>query len=165
MSNELKAEMISGLRRFAKSVMVISCAYKGERFAMSATAVSEVSLDPPSMLICINRETKIYKALSQGTSFCINMLQSGQEDIARNCGGERQGEDRFLSGNWENNKDNIPFLGDAQANFFCRNEGGTSFGTHDIFIGIVTLVKTLDAVDPLIYVDGLYMPISLSSEV
>jgi len=162
MSDLLKDEMITGLRRYAKSVMVISCQYKSERFAMSATAVSEVSLDPPSMLICINRETQIFSALSQGVSFCINMLQSQQEDIARNCGGGLQGEARFSVGDWQV-KDEVPFLNGAQVNFFCENKGGQSVGTHDVFIGEVRSVSILNVIDPLLYVDGLYVPMRLSS--
>lgn len=155
MSIVLQDEMISALRRYAKSVMVISCASQNGRFAMSATAVSEVSIDPPSMLVCINRSTKIFPSMASGGLFCINMLQSRQEDIARNCGGLLQGEDRFSVGDWAD-YDNIPYLQDAQANFFCRTAQSHSFGTHDIFIGEVIYISMLEIIDPLVYVDGSY---------
>lgn len=160
MSDALHAEMIDGLRRYAKSVMVISCKSGKERFAMSATAVSEVSLDPPSMLVCINRMTKIFPSISGGAAFCINMLHAGQEDIARNCGGMLQGEERFSVGDWADHN-NIPYLRDAQANFFCNTAQSHSFGTHDIFIGEVTKISVAQNVDPLVYVDGLYTAMKL----
>ncbi len=160
MNDALQDKMISGLRRYAKSVMIISCAAEGERFAMSATAVSEVSLDPPSMLVCINRLTKIFPSMSSGALFCINMLQSHQEDIARNCGGLLQGEDRFSVGDWSDH-DNIPYLQGAQANFFCKTAQSHSFGTHDIFIGEVIELSVAEGVDPLVYVDGLYRAMKL----
>ena len=163
-SNLLKSDMIMALRRFARTVMVISCAHHGERFAMSATAVSEVSVEPPSMLICINRETKIFPALSAGSRFCINMLRAGQADIAQNCGGLLRGEERFSLGDWSSDANQTPYLRDAQANFFCENKGGNSIGTHDIFIGEVKALNIMDSVDPLIYVDGLYQPMRLSSD-
>lgn len=159
----LKSEMILALRRFARTVMVISCAHQGQRFAMSATAVSEISVEPPSMLICVNRGAKIFPALSDGANFCINMLHSGQAEIAKNCGGLRSGEDRFSVGDWQVDADQTPYLRDAQANFFCENKGGNSIGTHDIFIGAIRALNLIDHVDPLIYVDGLYQPITLSS--
>lgn len=158
----LKSEMILALRRFARTVMVISCAHDGQRFAMSATAVSEVSVEPPTMLICVNRGTKIFPALSAGSKFCINMLHSGQTEIARNCGGLLNGENRFSTGDWSVDKNQTPYLRDAQANFFCENKGGNSIGTHDIFIGEINALNMMDQVDPLIYVDGLYQPITLS---
>ncbi len=161
--NPLKSDMILALRRFARTVMVISCAHQGERFAMSATAVSEVSVEPPSMLICINRGTKIFPALSVGERFCINMLHAGQADIARNCGGLLSGEHRFSAGNWTDDAYQTPYLRDAQANFFCENKGGNSIGTHDIFIGEISTINIMDRVDPLIYVDGIYQPIILPS--
>lgn len=165
MSAELQSKMILGLRRFAKSVMVISCEHEGLRFAMSATAVSEVSMDPPSMLICVNRSTKIFPALSNGASFCINMLHASQEDIARNCGGGLTGDERFSVGDWQVNDHQTPYLADAQANFFCTNMGGNSFGTHDVFIGEVLRVHVADGVDPLIYVDGQYLPMVMGEAV
>lgn len=160
MSDDLNAKMILGLRRFAKSVMVISCEFEGHKYAMSATAVSEVSLDPPSMLVCINHNAKIFSAMQNGAPFCINMLQTGHKDVAQACGGAKQGEDRFSIGDWRE-QDDIPYLHGAQANFFCSNAQAQTFGTHDIFIGVVTKVLVEDSVDPLVYIDGLYLPIQL----
>lgn len=148
--------MLFALRRFAKSVMVVSCEHGGTRYAMSATAVSEVSLDPPTMLICVNRQTNLFGALSEGADFAINILHSGQEEIARNCGGAVRGEERFAVGAWENGEGGPPYLSDAQASFICRQVKFVEHGTHGIFLGEVQAVHVLDAVDPLIYVDGRY---------
>ena len=41
-----------GLRRLAKAVVVITCRHDGQRYAMAATAVSELSMEPPSLMIC-----------------------------------------------------------------------------------------------------------------
>lgn len=160
MSAELQSKMLLGLRRFAKSVTVITCQHEGIRFAMSATAVSEVSIEPPSMLICINRGAKMSPIMHEGEFFCINMLHSGQENIARNCGGVMSGEDRFSVGDWRNDENDTPYLADAQVNFFCQNRSVNAFGTHDIFIGEVMKLYVADAIDPLIYADGQYLPIA-----
>lgn len=146
-----------GLRRYAKSVMVITCTHEGVRYAMSATAVSELSLDPPAMLICVNRSAGLHPALSAGADFAINMLHAGQEHIARNCGGGLRGEERFSEGDWQVSDFGPPILGDAQAYFVCRQEQRIDHGTHSIFIGRVVAAHAAENIDPLIYVDGRYI--------
>ena len=145
------------LRRFAKSVMVVSCEHQGVRYAMSATAVSELSLDPPTMLVCVNVGASMHMPLSAGADFAINMLHGGQEQIARNCGGALRGEERFSAGDWQTSAFGPPYLADAQASFICRLVNRVDHGTHSVFIGEVELAMAADVVDPLVYVDGRYL--------
>lgn len=146
----------SALRRLARAVTVITCRHDGDRFAMAATAVSEVSLDPPSMLVCVNQSASVYAPLSAGAAFCINILHSSHEQISVLCGGGAKGDARFAAGNWLESEAGVPFLSDAQGNLFCRTEQSMLYGTHAIFIGRVTQVSFDPLVDPLIYVDGRY---------
>jgi flavin reductase (DIM6/NTAB) family NADH-FMN oxidoreductase RutF len=146
-----------GLRRFAKSVMVVSCRHDGVRYAMSATAVSELSLDPPTMLVCVNQSASVHAPLAAGADFAINMLHAGQEQIARNCGGALRGEERFDEGDWQTSDFGPPYLADAQASFVCRLINRIDHGTHSIFVGEVLAATAADRVDPLIYVDGRYL--------
>jgi flavin reductase (DIM6/NTAB) family NADH-FMN oxidoreductase RutF len=162
---QLVADMLQGLRRFAKSVMVISCEKDGQRYAMSATAVSEISLDPPTMLICVNRSATMHIPLLEGADFAINMLHAGQEQISRNCGGEKRGEERFDLGDWQASPYGPPVLADAQAYFVCRQAQRVETGTHSIFIGEVVAAFADDRVDPLVYVDGGYLaPLSAAAK-
>jgi flavin reductase (DIM6/NTAB) family NADH-FMN oxidoreductase RutF len=149
--------MVQGLRRFAKSVMVVSCEHNGIRYAMSATAVSELSLDPPTMLICVNRSANMYGPLLNGADFTINMLHAGQEYIARNCAGALRGEERFTQGDWQKSEFGPPILADAQAYFVCRQEQRIDHGTHSVFIGEVVGAHSADGVNSLVYVDGQYL--------
>ncbi len=155
--HELSANMLTALRRYAKSVMVISSRHEGVRYAMAATAVCEVSLDPPAMLVCVNRKTSMHAPLTAGADFAVNMLHGGQEQIARNAGGGVSVEDRFLLGDWREDVLGIPYLADAQASFICRNARSLEFGTHTIFIGEVAAAHAADHIDPLVYVDGRYI--------
>ena len=91
-STALVDDMLRGLRRFAKTVMVVSCELDGRRYAMSATAVSEVSLDPPTMLICVNRDATLHIPLLAGVDFAINLLDADTKNrsraiVAANCAG------------------------------------------------------------------------------
>jgi flavin reductase (DIM6/NTAB) family NADH-FMN oxidoreductase RutF len=156
-NQDVATNMRLGLRRFAKSVMVISCVSEGTRYAMSATAVSELSLDPPTMLICINQSASLHTPLSAGADFAINMLHTGQEHIARNCAGALRGEARFDEGDWQTSDFGPPILSDAQAYFVCRQEKRIDHGTHSVFIGEVVAAHAAEAIDPLVYVNGSYL--------
>lgn len=155
-SADIAAQMRAGLRRFAKAVVVITAQHGDQRYAMAATAVSELSMDPPSMLICVNRTASIHAPLAAGADFCLNILHSSQEAISAVCSGGEKGELRFQQGAWATSGGGLPYLEDAQASFMCRNDRAIDYGTHTVFIGLVDEVLTSGAVDPLVYVDGRY---------
>lgn len=150
------AQLRLALRRLAKAVVVITSIKDGQRFAMSATAVSELSIDPASMLICVNRTASLHPPLNEGAPFCINILHSSQQEIANVCAGKVKGEARFETGNWGATADGVPYLKDCQASIACVNEKSVDYGTHTIFIGRVNEVHLDGTVDPLVYVDGRY---------
>lgn len=147
------------LRRLARSVAVITCQHDGRPFAMAATAITEVSLEPPSLLVCVNRSARFYEPLSAGADFCVNLLQRSHEPISRVCSGEATGEARFNFGHWSSDAGAPPRLKDAQASFFCRSVWQKDHGTHGIFIGEIISVAVNGPVDPLIYLDGRYIDV------
>lgn len=154
-----------GLRRLAKAVVVITCQHGGERFAMTATAVSELSMEPPSLLICVNRSASLHAPLSAKAGFCVNVLHRDHADISTLCSGKAKGEARFALGQWRtDDASGIPYLADAQASFLCRHEQSHEYGTHCIVIGLVEKVLMHGNVDPLVYVDGTYSHVCLPAK-
>ncbi|MGE4431375.1 MAG: flavin reductase family protein [Sphingobium sp.] len=154
---DLATALKTAMRGFAQSVVIVTTIDdKGGRYAMAATAVTPLSMDPPSMLICVNRTVSSYAILEGGANFCLNILGAGQEDIARCCGGAAKGEDRFAVGQWETDDHGLPYAVDAQAVIVCHQRQRVSHGSHDIFIGDVQSVRLSGTVDPLVYLDGAY---------
>lgn len=154
-SLSVAGQMKEGLRRFARSVVVISARDRERRYAMTATAVTELSLDPPSLIICVNQAATMFGPLSVGASFCVNILDKVQQDISIACSGSLGGEERFGVGRWEESQ-GVPYLCDAQVSFICRNDRSLVHGTHGLFIGQVLEVHSRSGTDPLIYMDGRY---------
>lgn len=149
------------MRRMAASVSIVSAADAGGRgYAMTATAVTSVSLEPPSLLVCVNQQAGIYGALEQGRPFCINILNGKQRALAELCSQGPQTRDRFAIGQWQNNAAGIPYLPDAQANIFCINDKSLCYASHTIFIGRVESVTMHGEVSPLIYLDGTYLAVN-----
>jgi flavin reductase (DIM6/NTAB) family NADH-FMN oxidoreductase RutF len=154
----LSGKIKEALRRHAKAVVVISCQHASTRYAMAATATVELSLEPPSLLICVNKSASIHRPLSSGgaAKFCVNILRSNQQDIAAICSGKVKGEARFGTGNWAFDDEGTPYLADAQACFFCELDGGFEYGTHVVYVGAIKAVDTNGEVDPLVYANRAY---------
>ncbi|HEY0941470.1 MAG TPA: flavin reductase family protein [Steroidobacter sp.] len=157
---DLAKQMREAMRRMAASVAVVSSRRAGERYAMAASAVTSLSLDPPSLLVCINREASIYPVLAAGSRFCINVLSAAHEAVSAACSGARKGEARFAVGDWRDDSDTgTPYLGDAQASLICSMDAVHQYGTHGIVIGLVERVLLHGEVNPLIYLNGRYRSI------
>lgn len=155
-ADSVAAELRMGLRRLAKAVVIITSEHAGVRYAMAATAVSELSMEPPSLLACVNHGASLALPLQAEADFSINILHSSHADLSSLCSGPAKGEARFTLGNWQFRDDGLPYIGDAQATFFCRHAALYSHGSHFVVIGNVTAVRTTGLIDPLIYVDGRY---------
>jgi flavin reductase len=144
------------MRSFASTVSIISCASDGCRYGMSATAITSLSIDPPSLLVCINKSTATHRILSRGGRFCVNVLRSVQSELSRAFSGQQKGQDRFRLGNWRETEDGLPYLVDAQANMFCEVSRIIDYTTHTIFVAQVYFATAQGDVDPLLYQDGKY---------
>jgi len=152
---ELMANAKLALRRLASSVSVVTCRHDGRNYAMTATAVSALSMEPPSMLVCVNRSAAFHGALNGASEFVINILRRTHVDISRLCSGGASPESRFNVGNWDMHAP-APILIDAQAAIICRKDKALEYGTHTVFMGRIISTAMNGDVDPLIYVDGQY---------
>src|SRR5438034_7295181 len=100
LNDQLAAQTKLALRRLASAVAVVTCRDGEARHAMTATAVNAMSMQPPSMIVCVNRSTAFHAAISRASNFAINILHRRQEQISVGCGGKARGEDRFGLGGW-----------------------------------------------------------------
>lgn len=163
--NNAASGLLSAMRRFASSVTVISVkGPDGQRNAITATSPTSVSMEPPSMLFCVHRESSLASALSEGSGFCINVLADDQEDIARTCASKLKGEERFDVGDWRESETGTPWLANAEAAIVCSVAQVVPFGSHDIVIGTVDAVHIGDPRDPLVYFDGRYRTVTESEK-
>ena len=144
------------LRRLAGAVVVITTRQDGVRHAMAATAVNALSMDPPSMLACVNKSASIHDQLAKGGYFALNILGQDHVEVSHCCGGKVKGEARFEEGDWDDSGP-VPVLNDAQAAIILKADGQFTYGSHSIFVGKVEEVRVHDGkIDPLIYLNGSY---------
>ena len=86
------------MRRYIYSVSIMSNKDdNGNSNAITVSSVTSISMDPPSLLICINKTSRIHDSLQIGSKFCINLLKKDQEDLSNICSDEESYEKRFKS--------------------------------------------------------------------
>ena len=147
------------MRRVASTVNIITICVDGQPYGITATAVSSLSMDPPSLLVCINRAAFVHAKMEDSTHFGVNVLHRDQEPLATMFADRAQHALRFAAG-WETDGSSPPRLIDAQASIRCRRIDSHAFGTHSIFIGQVEDSTVRDDVLPLVYVDGRYSSVA-----
>ena len=141
------------MRRMAATVNVISICVDGTPMGITATAVSAVSMDPPSLLVCVNQTASLHPWIGDAMHFNVNVLHRDQAEVATIFADRKLEAQRFIRG-WENDCLTPPRLRNAQATILCRRTDHHRFGTHSIFIGVVEDVVIREEVDPLVYLDG-----------
>jgi flavin reductase len=161
MSGEgLQQDFRLAMRRVASTVAIVSAQREGERHGTTATSVTSISMDPPSLLVCFNQTSRLHDFLSSQDRFCINVLHTANLDIARIFSSNASAAERFAIGHWQNDGEGMPYLADAQANLFCQKEQEITYGSHTIFIGRVLRALAREDISPLVYRDGRYSSVA-----
>lgn len=156
MGNQSSDDFRQCMRRLAATVCIISCEHDGARFGITVTSVTSLSMDPMSILACINQSASIRPHLRDAGRYCVNLLNQSQASISSRFSGAVPAAERFDAGAWLRSDDGIPYLADAQANIFCEIDEAFGYSTHDIIIGRVIRSRCAAEVSPLLYQDGKY---------
>ena len=143
------------MRSYVYSVSIMSNIDDNKNLnAITVSSVTSVSIDPPSLLVCINKTAGIHDSIIKDSKFCINLLKKSQQDISNLCSTFQEEENRFKNDKWDTT--DIPFLKNAQANIFCKVDKLTSYHTHTIVVGLVENANHAEDISTLTYVDGKY---------
>lgn len=149
-----------GMRALAGAVcVVVTDGADGAPLGLTATAVTSLSADPPSLLVCVNRSASIAAALTEGARFTVNVLAASQQDVAQAFGGQRvaKGVARFAFGGWVRAGSEALLLAGANVSFECTVAQVSDWATHHIVIGEVADVHLANPQQQaLIYHDGHY---------
>lgn len=148
---------LSAMRQVASGVTVVTTDGAAGLAGLTVSAMCSLSADPPSLLVCINRQSRAMETLRRNGVFCVNVLSIEQVDVARIFGGQsgEQGTMRFASVPWRRLETGAPALSDALATFDCRIAQSMPFGSHDILIGLVAECLMRKGL-PLVYANRSY---------
>lgn len=147
----------AAMRRLTSAVTIVSTQDGETRWGMTATAVTSLSADPPSVLVCINRSASIRAHLRPQANLCVNLLSIEHAALSRAFSGGVAPERRFDLGNWGDADDGVPYLRDATASLFCEVDQLIEYGSHSVAVGRVYSVRLGPNATSLVYRDGQFL--------
>jgi len=149
-----KEEFRAALSRFASGVTVVTTKDgSGKLYGITVSAFCSVSLTPPLVLICIEKNTGSHHAFEQSRVFVVNILRENQQRISDHFASPL--EDKFSEISYRSGIEDLPVLEDALANLECRLRYSHEGGDHTIFVGEVEKA-TVNGIQPLLYFHGDY---------
>ena len=148
------SEFRSALRHFAAGVTVVTTRDQGGNPAgLTASAFTSVSLDPPLVLVCVDREAVSHPTFEAHGWFAVNVLEIDQTSLSRRFAAS--GGDKFTGLVYREGLARLPLLDGVVATLECRLVARHEAGDHTIFIGQVERA-TARGGRPLVYFQGGY---------
>lgn len=147
----------TAMRRHAAGVCLITGGAGDTLNGMAVTSATSFSMDPPSVLVCLNQDAGLTPLVRQTGRFGLTILGAGHAQIAARFSRKPSGSTRFDEGDWTIEDGRMPSLADAVANLSCVIEGELVFATHVALIGRVIDVDLGKTGASLIYRDGAYL--------
>ncbi len=136
------------LGHFASGVTVVTVAHENSLYGITVSSFTSLSLNPPLVLICIDKRVITHAVLEQAGSFAVNILAEDGEHLSRHFASREQ--DKFRGIAFHTGITGAPLLDDVLATIECRIVQQADGGDHTIFMGEV-LVGSTRSGKPLIY--------------
>jgi flavin reductase (DIM6/NTAB) family NADH-FMN oxidoreductase RutF len=152
----------NAMRYLAGAVSVITTGSGEERTGFTATSVSSLSVDPPTILVCLNRDSSSWETLLDHGIFCVNLLAHDHLHVADRFAGRggAKGAARYEGATWQQLSTGALALTGALASIDCELEEALDRHTHTILIGRVRAIALRDGAEPLLYWHGAYRLLS-----
>ncbi len=147
------------MRRFPTGVTVVTSVKNGEPRGVTVSAFASVTLEPPTILICVNREARSYLFISSSKIFCVNVLSADQQPLAERFAA-RIRERQFEGVPYSIDRTGAAVLEGVLAHLDCEVVEEHHAGSHSIFIGRVISLAVRNG-SPLGYFDGRYHDFAL----
>jgi flavin reductase (DIM6/NTAB) family NADH-FMN oxidoreductase RutF len=149
------------MRHLTGGVSVITAGRGRDISGMTVTSVASLSVDPPALIVSVNRGASSWPLLKRYGFFGVNILTSDQVDIAERFAGKDglKGAERFVGAEWTTRASGVPLLAGALAAIDCEVEEVIERHSHAIVIGRVLDLKLSTRTAALAYWQGQYVAI------
>ena len=139
---------------FATGVTIITTKdASGKPFGLTANAFSSLSLDPPMLLICVDKAVDCYACFDESKVFVVNFLSLAQEELSTRFA--TKGIEKFEGLSYSVGELGVALLDGALAHFECTVAHAHEGGDHTIYLGEVQRLVTMEG-DPLLFYQGKY---------
>ncbi len=149
------------MRHLTGGVSVITVGRGQEITGMTVTSVSSLSVDPPTLIVSVNREASSWPVLKRHGFFGVNILAADQLEIAERFSGKGglKGAERFAGAQWITRRSGVPLLVGALASIDCAVDETIERHSHAIIIGRVLDVQASGRTAALAYWQGRYVAV------
>jgi flavin reductase (DIM6/NTAB) family NADH-FMN oxidoreductase RutF len=160
------ADFRSAMRHLAGGISVITVGRGRDITGMTVTSVSSLSVDPPSLIVGINRSSSSWPLLKRYGFVGVNILNADQLDIAERFTGKDglKGAERFAGAEWTARASGVPLLAGALAAIDCEVEDIVERHSHAIVIGRALAMKLSSRTAALAYWQGEYVAIDRNED-
>lgn len=136
--------------------VVTSRASGGSRCGLTATAVCSVSLDPPLVLVSVDRDSRTHEAIEASGHYAVNLLAAEQEDLAERFA--TKDPEKFAGLEVRTASTGAPVLAACLGYLDCEVTRDVPAGDHTLFVGRVeaAAIQRDEVGRPLIYHLGRY---------
>jgi len=153
-----KDELRRVMGRFATGVTVVTTRLGDELHGMTANAVTSVSLDPPLVLVCVDRAADSHDIIARAGVFALNILALAQQPLSDRFAVKEGADAHRLEGVPHHARaTGAPIIDGSLAYLDCRVAERFPAGDHTIFLGEVADAGTLGGEAPLIFYQGRYL--------
>jgi flavin reductase (DIM6/NTAB) family NADH-FMN oxidoreductase RutF len=140
------------MRQWATGVTVVTTQAGDRRAGMTVSSFTSVALEPPTVLVCLNKSTYAHDLVRESGVYAISMLAAGQEALSnRFAGFDPSITDRFEGLELTAAETGSPLLPGAAAWLDCQVRSTVDTGTHTIFIAEVVYAQVDAEAAPLVY--------------
>jgi flavin reductase (DIM6/NTAB) family NADH-FMN oxidoreductase RutF len=137
------------LSRFPTGVTIVATKHVPEGVCgLTVNAFASVSLEPPLVLVCVDRGSNTHGCIEASGIFTVNVLATGQEHLAETFAQKR--EDKFDGLVYEVGDTGAPVIEGVVAWLACRVTEVLEGGDHTIFLGEVLSCEELQG-RPLVF--------------
>jgi flavin reductase len=157
-----KGNFREAMSRLGAAVNIITTAGAEGDAGFTASAVCSVTDDPPTLLVCMNRNSKSNNLFKAAGILCVNVLTHEHEELSPIFAsvGDLPMAERFARAAWLRLATGSPVLESAAAAFDCTIDQITEVGTHSVFFCGVKAIHLGTGRSGLIYHGRAYHKIS-----
>ena len=153
---------------FVTGVTVVTTLENGEPQGITVNALSSVSLEPPLVVVALDRRRYITPKVHAAGRFAVSVLGEHQQALADCFAGApvQPGRERFCGAAWTPGATGLPLLDGAIATLECTVVGVHPIGDHDLFIGQVEALNSEEHhPQPLLYFRRRYLRVERSESI
>jgi len=153
----LQTEFRNAMAQLGSAVSVITTDGPAGKFGFTASAVCSVTDSPPTLLVCMNRNSFAHAPFRQNGALCVNVLSSDHQDLSWVfANASLRSEQRFAYDSWQVLASGAPVLSSSVASFDCLIDTCHEVGSHSVFYCQVQAIRISETPRGLVYFNRRY---------